>query len=62
MCRIHKKKREEKTPNCSSPARSGDAIRVPAKDDQSYADISKELKSRANPQETRLEVLCFPGS
>ena len=34
-----------------------DAIKVSAKDGQSYADILKEMKARVNPQDSGLEVL-----
>ena len=33
----------------STPARSGDAIKVSARDGQSYADILKEMKAKVNP-------------
>ena len=35
---------------CSPAARSGDAIRVPARDRESYADILKAMKAKVNPQ------------
>ena len=34
----------------SAPARSGDAIKVSAKDGQSYADILKEMKEKIDPR------------
>ena len=40
-------------------ARSSDAIRVSTKDGQSYAEILKALKARANPSDTGLEVLSI---
>ena len=46
-------------PKSSSPARSGDAIKVSAKDGQSYADIYKEMKAIVDPQKAGLEVLSI---
>ena len=43
----------------STPARSGDAIKVSAKDGQSYADILKETKAKVNPRKAGLEVLSI---
>ena len=40
----------------SSAARSGDAIRVSAKDGDSYADILKAMKAKVNPQSAGAEV------
>ena len=42
-----------------SPARSGDAIKVSAKDGQSYADILKEMKAKVDPRKAGLEVLSI---
>ena len=36
-------------PRRSPAARSGDAIRVPAKDSESYAEILKAMKAKLNP-------------
>ena len=41
---------DKSTPKRSSPARSGDAIKVSAKDGQSYADILKEMKAKVETQ------------
>ena len=35
---------------CSTPVRSGDAIKVSAKDGQSYADILKGMKAKVDPR------------
>ena len=43
----------------STPARSGDAIKVSAKDGQSYADILKEMKAKVDPRKAGLEVLSI---
>ena len=43
----------------SSPARSGDAIKVSAKEGQSYADIFKEMKAKVDPRKAGLEVLSI---
>ena len=40
-------------------ARSGDAIKVSAKDGQSYADILKEVKAKVDPRKAGLEVLSI---
>ena len=47
----------------STPARSSDAIKVSAKDGQSYADILKEMKAKVDPRKAGLEVLSIqrPG-
>ena len=50
---------DKKTPKRSSPARSGDAIKVSAKDGQSYADILKEMKAKVDPHKAGLEVLSI---
>ena len=34
----------------STPARLGDAIKVSARDGQSYTDILKEMKAKVDPQ------------
>ena len=41
----------------STPARPGDAIKVSAKDGQSYADILREMKAKVDPRKAGLEVL-----
>ena len=46
-------------PKRSSPARSGDAIKVSAKEGQSYADVLKELKAKVDPRKAGLEVLSI---
>ena len=43
----------------STPARSGDTIKVSAKEGQSYADILKEMKAKVNPRKAGLEVLSI---
>ena len=43
----------------STPARSGDAIKVSAKDGQSYADILKEMEAKVDPRKVDLEVLSI---
>ena len=43
----------------STPARSGDAIKVSAKDGQSYADILWEMKAKLDPWRAGLEVLSI---
>ena len=48
-----------KLPRRSPAARSGDAIRVSAKDGESYADILKEMKAKVNPQSAGAEVLSI---
>ena len=42
-------KTKGKLPRRSQAARSGDAIRVSAKDGESYADILKAMKAKVNP-------------
>ena len=68
-----KKKKEKKVPVPSAQesrvkgklprrfpaATSGDAIRVSAKDSESYAEILKAMKARVNPQNSRAEVLSI---
>ena len=49
-------KNDKSTPKRSSPARSGDAIKVSARDGQSYADILKEMKAKVDPRKAGLEV------
>ena len=44
---------------CPAPARSVDAIKVSAKDGQSYADILKEMKAKVDPRKAGLEVLSI---
>ena len=43
----------------SMPARSGDAIKVSAKDRQSYADFLREMKAKVDPRKAGLEVLSI---
>ena len=43
----------------SPTARSGDAIRVSAKDGESYAEILKTMKAKVNPQNSRAEILSI---
>ena len=43
----------------STPARSGDAIKVSAKDDQFYTVILRELKAKVDPRRVELEVLSI---
>ena len=50
-------KEKEKTSRRSPPSRSGDVIRVLVKDGQSYAEIQKVMKVRANSSDAGLEVL-----
>ena len=47
----------KKAPKRRPTARSSDAIRISAKDGQSYADILKDMKAQVNPTEAGLEVL-----
>ena len=44
-----KKKKRKKGFHCFLAARSGDAIRVSAKDGESYLEILKAMKAKANP-------------
>ena len=50
-------KRKKKTEKRSPAARSGDAVRVSAKDGESYAVILEAMKARVDPQNARAEVL-----
>ena len=50
-------KTKGKLPRRSPAARSGDAIRESAKDQESYADILKAMKVKVNPQNAGAEVL-----
>ena len=43
----------------STPARSGNAIKVLAKDGQSYDDIFKGMKAKVDPRKAGLEVLSI---
>ena len=52
-------KAKGKTPRRFSTARSGDAIRVSAKDGESYAKILKAMKAKVNPQNSEPEVLSI---
>ena len=45
--------------NRPTPARSGDALKVSARDGQSYADILKEMKAKVDPRKVGLEVLSI---
>ena len=45
-----------KLPRRTPAARSGDAVRVSAKDSESYAEILKAMKARVNPQNSGAEV------
>ena len=46
-------------PRRSPAARSGDAIRVSAKDGESYAEILKAMKGKVDPQNSGAEVLSI---
>ena len=46
-------------PRRSLAARSGDAIRVSAKDGESYAEILKDMKAKVNLQNAGAEVLSI---
>ena len=46
-------------PKRSSPFRSCDAIKMSAKDSQSYVGILREMKARVNFQDAGLEVLSI---
>ena len=48
-----------KLPTGSPVARSGDAVRVSAKDGESYTEILKAMKARVNPQDSGAEVLSI---
>ena len=68
---MFKKKKEVPVPSAQEPktkgklsrrspaARSGDAIRVSARDGESDADILKAMKSKVNPQNAGAEVLSI---
>ena len=51
-----------KMPRRSPAVRSGDAIRVSAKDGESYAVILKVMKAKVNPQSSGAEVLSIRGT
>ena len=46
-------------PRRSPAARSGEAIRVSAKDGESYAEILKAMKAKVNPQNSGAEVVSI---
>ena len=48
-----------KLPRRSLATRSGDAVRVSAKDGESYVEILKAMKARVNPQHSGAEVLSI---
>ena len=48
-----------KLPRRSPAARSGDAIRVSAKDGESYAEILKAMKAKVNCQNAGAEILSI---
>ena len=52
-------KEKKKVPRRSPAARSGDAIRVSAKDGESYAEILKAMKAKVDPQSSVAEVLSI---
>ena len=52
-------KGKEKMPKRSPAARSGDAVRVSAKDGESYTEILKAMKAKVNPQNVGAEVLSI---
>ena len=52
-------KEKGKLPRHSPAARSDDAIRVSAKDGESYAEIVKAMKAKVNPQNAGAEVLSI---
>ena len=52
-------KAKGKLPRRSPTARWGDAIRVSAKDGESYAEILKAMKAKVNPQNSGAEVLSI---
>ena len=52
-------KEKGKLPRRSPTARSGDAMRVSARDGESYADILKTMKAKVNPQNAGAEVLSI---
>ena len=52
-------KEKKKVPLRSLVCRSGDAIRVSAKDGEHYAEILKAMKAKVNHQKSRAEVLSI---
>ena len=46
----------------SSRARSGESIKVSARDGQSYADILREMKAKVDPRRAGFEVLSIRGT
>ena len=58
-----RKKKEEKEgkklPRRSPAGRSGDVVRISAKDGESCAEILKAMKARVNPQDSGAEVLSI---
>ena len=46
-------------PRRSPAARSGDAVRVSAKDGEYYAEVLKSMKARVNPQDSVVKVLSI---
>ena len=52
-------KKKGKLPRRPPAARSGDVIRVSAKDVESYAEILKVMKEKVNPQNAGAEVLSI---
>ena len=52
-------KEKRKVLRCSPAARSGDAIRVSAKDGEYYAEILKAMKARVNTQNSGEEILSI---
>ena len=52
-------KEKGKLPRRSQATRSGDAIRVSAKDSESYAEILKAMKAKVDPQNSGAEVLSI---
>ena len=56
---IFQRHRSAKTSKRSTLARSRDAIKVSAKDSQSYVDILREMKAKVGPQKAGPEVLSI---
>ena len=54
-----KKEKRAEEPAQKAPARSGDAIKVSAKDSQSCADILREMKAQVDHRKAGLEVLSI---
>ena len=52
-------KAKGKLPRRSPTVRSGDTIRVSAKDSESYAEFLKAMKAKVNPQNSEAEVLSI---